>query len=213
MLSDRVRSYIRNITLLRVSADDARVDSKLQGIGQDFEDVVDAHAFGDKGEEEDGSGANNGNIDSQDYYDAYLGAFSAFRESEIKDIPLSSGVRSLVEEARAADIGQSDSIAAQRGRQFYETLQDIGNSPLRRTGLLGKEEINAISKLQKKKDTSVRANIQGREDGEPSIHAGEQNKGVNVSPEVIHTIGTTVINLEVSPYTSYIDIALHLTKK
>ena len=213
MLSDRIRSYVRNIALLRVSADDARVDSKLQGVDQDFEEVVDAHAFGDQGEEEDGAGANDGNIDSQDYYDAFLGVLSAVRKSEIKDMPLSSGVRCLADEARAADSGQGDSGVAQRGRQFYATLQDIQNSPLRTIGLLGKEEIDAISKFQKKEDASVRANIQGREDGESSTHAGERDGGPNVSREAIHTMETAAMDLEVGPYTSYIDVALELTKR
>ena len=35
-LSDRIRSYVRNIALLRVSTDDARADRKLRGFDQDF---------------------------------------------------------------------------------------------------------------------------------------------------------------------------------
>ncbi|KAH8659484.1 hypothetical protein BGZ61DRAFT_292883, partial [Ilyonectria robusta] len=87
MLSDRVRSYVRNIALLRVSAEDARADRKLQGLDQDFEEIVDADAFGDQMGEEDGGRADNENIDSQEYYDAFLGVLSAVRRSEIKDMP------------------------------------------------------------------------------------------------------------------------------
>jgi hypothetical protein len=54
-LNDRVRSYVHNITLLRVSVEDARADRKIQGLDQDFEEIVDAHAFGDQREEEDGT--------------------------------------------------------------------------------------------------------------------------------------------------------------
>jgi len=59
LISDKVRSYVRNITLLHVSADDARVDSKLQGIDQDFKEVVDAHAFGNQEEKKDNARAND----------------------------------------------------------------------------------------------------------------------------------------------------------
>ena len=65
LLSDKIRSYVRNITLLHVSADDAWVDSKLQGIDQDFKEVMDAHAFGNQEEKEDNAGANDRNIGSR----------------------------------------------------------------------------------------------------------------------------------------------------
>jgi hypothetical protein len=54
-LSVRIRSHVRNIALLCVSAEDARADPKLQAMDQDFAEIVDAHAFdGQRGEEEDG---------------------------------------------------------------------------------------------------------------------------------------------------------------
>jgi hypothetical protein len=69
---------------------------------QDFEEVVDAQALDDQVEEEDGAGARNGgNVGSEDYYDAFLGVLSAVRESEIKDMPVSSALRSLGEGAMA----------------------------------------------------------------------------------------------------------------
>ncbi|KAK0721905.1 ankyrin repeat-containing domain protein [Lasiosphaeria miniovina] len=46
------------------------------------------HAFGDQGEKDEAR-ADDRNIDSQDYYDAFLEVSSAVRESEIKDMPLS----------------------------------------------------------------------------------------------------------------------------
>lgn len=75
-LSDRLRSYVRNIALLRVSADDARADRTMQGLDQEFEDMVDTHAFEDqRGEEEEGF-TEDDNIDSEDYHDAFLGVLS-----------------------------------------------------------------------------------------------------------------------------------------
>ncbi|EAQ91968.1 predicted protein [Chaetomium globosum CBS 148.51] len=40
-LGARIRSHVQNIALLRVSADDARADRKMQGLEQENEDVVD----------------------------------------------------------------------------------------------------------------------------------------------------------------------------
>jgi hypothetical protein len=220
-LSDRVRSYVRNIALLRVSADDARADRKMQGLDQDFEDIVDAHAFGDQGGEGDGARTDDENIDSQDSYDAFLGVLSAVRGSEIKDMPVSSALNSLDEEARAIDIGRDDNITAHRGRQFYTTLQDIQDSPFRGMGLLSREEIDAVSKLQKKEDDSVTANIQGRESNVSSAHTS----GLDGSPSVPRPLPDTgeavrnrvgpggQIRLEFGPYTSYVDVALALTWK
>ena len=81
--------------------------------------------------------------------------------SKIKDMPVSSALKGLDEEARAIDIEQDNNTAFQWGRQFYIILQYIQDSPFRGMGLLSREEIDAISKLQKKEDTSVTADIQG----------------------------------------------------
>lgn len=162
-LSGRVRSYVQNIALLRVSAEDTRADSKLRGVGQDSEELVDAHALDDQWEEEDGAGASGVDIGSQDYYDAFLGVLSAVRKSEIKDMPVSSALRCLGEEARAVGVEQNDNIAAQRGRQFYATLQDIQDSPFRGMGLLSREEVDAVSKLQKKKRCQRKGAYPGRD--------------------------------------------------
>ncbi|KAL6406058.1 hypothetical protein AUP68_10619 [Ilyonectria robusta] len=219
-LSDRVRSYVRNIALLRVSAEDARTDRKLQGLDEDFEEIVDTHAFGDQREEE-GARVDNENIDSQEYYDAFLGVLSAVRGSEIKDMPVSSAVRCLHEEARAIDMGEDDNTAAQRGRQFYTMLQDIQDSPFRGTGLLSREEIDAILKLQKKEDTSVTANIQGRESNASFAHADGPYGRPDVPRQPAQTEETPAngvgpggqMRLEVGPYTSHVDVALSLARQ
>ncbi len=207
--------------MLRVSAEDARADSKLRGVDQDSEELVDAHALDDQWEEEDGAGASGGDIGSQDYYDAFLGVLSAVRKSEIKDMPVSSALRCLDEEARAVGVEQDDNIAAQRGRQFYATLQDIQDSPFRGMGLLSREEVDAVSKLQKKKDASVRAHIQGGTSNEPSAGANAPDGGPEVPRRPTQTVETAtngigpgaLMRLEVGPHTSYVDVALGLTRK
>jgi len=113
---DRIRSHVRNIALLRVSADDARADRKLQGLEEEPDGMADAHVLDDHWEENDGPIGDN--IGSQDCYDAFLGVLSAVRKSEIKDMPVSLALRCLDEEARAVDLENEDS-AVLRGRQFY----------------------------------------------------------------------------------------------
>jgi hypothetical protein len=56
--------------LLRVSAQDAQADRKLQGLDQDFENIKDMYFFGDPAGEGEAS-SNGGNIDLQDHYDAF----------------------------------------------------------------------------------------------------------------------------------------------
>lgn len=129
-LNDRLRSYVRNIALLRVSAEDARADQKLQGLEQDFEDMVDTHAFEEHGGEDEEGVTEDDNIDS-DYHDAFLGVLSAVRKSEIKDMPVISELNSLDEQARAIHMGGENRVVTQRGRQFYTMLQDVQGSPFR----------------------------------------------------------------------------------
>jgi len=63
-----------------------------------------------------------------------------------------------------------------------------------------------------KDNANVRAYIQGREDGKPFTDAGECDRGANVSHEAIYIMGNVMIDLEVSPYTLYINVILNLTK-
>jgi hypothetical protein len=81
---DRVHSCVQNIALLRVSADDARADGKLQGLDQDFDETVDVHVFDKERGDEDVTGADDQNVDAQAYYNAFLGVLSAARASEIR---------------------------------------------------------------------------------------------------------------------------------
>jgi hypothetical protein len=162
-LGARIRSHVQNIALLRVSAEDARADRKLQGLEEEHDDIADADAFGDQARDEDGAGVDAGDFDAEDHYEAFLGVLSAVRGSEIKDMAATSALRRLDEEARAVDPSQDDSTAAQRGRYFYTMLQDLQDSPFRGIGLPSREEIDAILKVQKKQDSSVTASIQGRQ--------------------------------------------------
>jgi len=61
------------------------------------------------------------------------------------------------------DVGHDGNATAQRGRQFYIALQYPHDSPFRGMVILGREEIDAVLKRQKKEDTSITANIQGKE--------------------------------------------------
>ncbi len=162
-LGERVRSYVRNIALLRISAEDARADQKMQGIDKDSDEVIDTYALGDQGEDGSGIRDDGGDADVQDYYDAFIGVLAAVRESEIKDMPVCSALKCLDGEARAVAIGCDTDTMTQRNQQFYTMLQDAQDTPLRGLGLLSSDEINAISKIQKKEDANITASIQGKE--------------------------------------------------
>jgi len=88
-----------------VFAEDAWADRKLQGLDPDFEEVVDVYTFGDPEGEEDGVRTDKENLGVQDYYDAFLDVLSSVRGGEIRDMPVSSALGCLEEEARAIDIG------------------------------------------------------------------------------------------------------------
>lgn len=220
-LGDRLRSYVRNIALLRVSADDARGDRKMQGIDEEFEDTADTHAFEDQGGEEEEGVTEDNNIDSEDYHDAFLGILSAVRNSEIKDMPVISELNCLDEEARAIDMVGENGEVTQRGRQFYTMLQDVQDSPFRGMGLLSREEIDAISKVQKKEDASVKANIHGEVSNALSMHVSGPDKSPNrlwqrANTETEPTDGADPrgqMRLEVGPYTSYVDVAQVLARR
>jgi hypothetical protein len=217
-LSARIRSHVRNIALLRVSADDARADRKLQGLEEESENVVDGFDFGDQAEDDEGVGVNvESSINLQDHYEAFLDVLSAVRGSEIKNMAATSALRRLDEEARAVDPSQNDSTAAQRGRHFYTVLQDLQDSSFRGTGLPSREEIDAILKVQKKEDSCVTAKIQGRQTNPSSAHADEPREsprrpvhGGRGSADGVGPGGR--MQLELGRDTTYVDVAFGLTR-
>jgi hypothetical protein len=75
-------------------------------------------------------------------------------------------------------------------------------------------------KLQKKEDSIVTADIQGREINEPPAHADEPRgiAGIPQQPaqEAPPTTGVGLgaeMRMEFGPYTSYVDVALALTRQ
>jgi len=88
-------------------------------------------------------------------------------------------------------------------------------------GLPSREEIDAISKSQKKEDDSVTANIQGRETNLSSAHGGGPDGNPDAPRWPAHTEETPAIGfgptgqmcLKVGPYTLYVNVALALTKQ
>lgn len=85
-------------------------------------------------------------------------------------MPVISELNCLDEEARAIDMLGENREVAQRARQFYTMLQDVKDSPFRGIGLLSREEIDAILKVQKKEDASITANIHGKDNNTLSMH-------------------------------------------
>lgn len=84
----------------------------LQGLEQESDDNVDAYAFSDQAEYEDGIGPDVESIDAQAHYEAFLDVLSTARGNEIKDMAATSALRCLDEEARAIDPRQDNDTAA-----------------------------------------------------------------------------------------------------
>jgi hypothetical protein len=212
-LGARIRSHVQNIALLRISADDARADRKLQGLEEEPDDCVDADGFGEQAGDEDGVETNVEAIDLQDHYEAFLDVLSAVQGSEIRDMAATSALRRLDEEARAVDPRQDDSTAAERGRHFYTMLQDLQDSPFRGTGLPSREEIDAVLKVQKKEDRTVMASIQGRLANASSANNDRPRRSPQGDEEPADGIGPGgQMRLELGPFTTYVDVALGLTR-
>jgi hypothetical protein len=127
----------------------------------------------------------------------------------------------LDEQARAINMGGENRVITQRGRQFYIMLQDVQGSPFRGIGLLSREEINTISKVQKKEDASVTANIHGKDNNGLSTHIIKPDGSPNLLWQRAYTeevptngVGPVgLMRLEVSPYTSYVDVAQFLARR
>jgi hypothetical protein len=203
--------------LLRVSAEDARADRKLQGLKHESEDIVEAFDFADEAEDDDGAGANAESTNPQDHYEAFVDILAAVQNSEIKDMAATSTLRDLVEDARAVDARQNDNNAAQRGRHFYTMLQDLQDSPFRGMGLPSREEIDGILKVQKKEDSTVTAHIQGRQTNPSSAHGdgprGSPRRSGNGEEQPANGVGPGgQMRLELGRYTTYVDVALGLAK-
>jgi hypothetical protein len=143
--------------------EDARADQMLQGKDQEQEEVLATEVMGYPGEPEGDDHVDGGNISLTDYHNAFLKVLSSVEDSEIKGMPVSLALRCLDREAQALGIGRGECAAAQEGRHFYSTVEDIENSSSHGMGgVLSREEIDAISKFQKKEDADITANIQGR---------------------------------------------------
>jgi hypothetical protein len=139
------------------------------------------------------------------------------RGSEIRDMTATSALRRLDEEARAIDPSQDESTAAQRGHHFYTMLQDLQDSPFRGMGLPSREEIDAILKVQKKEDSTVKARIRGRhtnpssayDDGPPGSPRRPAQEGQG-SADGAGPGGQ--MRMELGRYATHVDVALGLTR-
>lgn len=154
-----------------------------------------------------------------DYYNTFLEVLSSVEESEIKSMPVSLALRCLEREVRASGIGRGICTAAQEGRQFYSTDEDVQTSPFQGMGHLSEEDIDVISKIQKREDANITANIQGKGNN-VSVRAGRLHTGLHVSQQSPQTINMPAMRwqhgpemrLEMEPFASYVDVALAVTR-
>jgi hypothetical protein len=92
-------------------------------------------------------------------------------------------------------------------------LQDLQDSPFRGIGLPSREEIDAILKVQKKQDRSVTASIQGRLTNQSSAHDDGPHRSPQGDEEPADGTGLGgQMRLELGPCTTYVDVALGLTR-
>ncbi|KAK3350299.1 hypothetical protein B0T25DRAFT_592226 [Lasiosphaeria hispida] len=99
--------------------------------------------------------------------------------------------------------------------------RDIQDSPFQGIGLPSHKEIDVILKLQKKEDNNIMANIQDRETNLSSTPNGRPDRSTDILRRPAHMEETLAIrvgprgqmHLKVSPYTSYVNVALALTKQ
>jgi hypothetical protein len=190
--------------------EDARADQMLQGKDQEQEEVLATEVMGYPGEPEGDDHVDGGNISLTDYHNAFLKVLSSVEDSEIKGMPVSLALRCLDREAQALGIGRGECAAAQEGRHFYSTVEDIENSSSHGMGgVLSREEIDAISKFQKKEDADITANIQGRVG--TSLQVPRQTLQSDLTIQRWHQ--DAEMRLEIGPFASYINIALALTQK
>lgn len=221
-LKPRIQSCVRNIALLRASAEDARADRKLQGRAGGIEEPVDNDGFFGEERGDDGFAADSA-IGPDDCYHTILNIVGKIGQSGTKNLPATSDVRQLYEELRSRGAIQIEPTATRRGAEFYRTLQDQQESPLRGVGLLGREEIDAVYTLQKKMDKRIVANIEGQ--GTDEFAAGTDGRqfrldaGLPTPPSTQKAPRPGVgmgpggqVRLEVGPSSAYIDVALQVSE-
>jgi hypothetical protein len=110
--------------------------------------------------EEDGARTDKENLSTQDYYNAFLDVLSSVRGGEIRDMPVSSALGFLEEEARAVDVGEDDNALTSGVDNFIRRYKIF------KIHLSGGWASSAGRKSMRygnsrKRDASARANIQG----------------------------------------------------
>ncbi|KAK8121490.1 Helitron helicase-like domain at N-terminus-domain-containing protein [Apiospora kogelbergensis] len=219
-LSERLRFHVRNITLLRVSSDDATANQKLRGLDEDFEGLVDIGPLGDLPEEGSGVSFIDETPELREYWNAFSEVLcAAASRGNMKDMVVTRALRALNQEVGSVDIGsilqgEESPAGPHRGRGFYRYLQDVQNSPLRSIGLLGLEEVEGIAKLQRKEDSSIKAGTHGA-GGENALEEVDKSGGGHGGLWRTATSGEPrpEIRVEVGPYTTYTNAALALTRE
>ena len=146
----------------------------------------------------------------RDYYEAFTGVLASVQASDNRAVGIGSSLRHLSEEveARSAD----EVVAAEpRGRRFYTALQETEDGPLRGLGLLSREEVDGVTKLQRKEDAVITAGLQGG-DGGGDGNVPPPSSGVGTAT-LGHTCIEPTVRVEEGPYTSYVGAALAVSRE
>jgi len=207
-LDDRIKSYVENISLLRISAEDAKRDAKRWANCSDGDDTVDmTYGHGDDAGPDDDDDKQTSPTMLQSY-----GAFLESLSSAVQPDSATAGSRELKElwyEAKEAAPDGEDEGFVCRPSDFYAQLQETQQSPLHALGPLSKADISAAWKSQKAMNAKIVSAIEGQDqdlthtptNGDTAvIPAGSIRGTPKVGP------GGT-IELEIGPCTTYADVA------
>ena len=205
-MDKRIKAYVQNISLLRISAEDAKSDARQWAARSDGDDCVDTE-YG-IGEEEAGED-NETSADKLQTYRALCNMVSKLAQSDTQvsgNAQLQDWSRGIQDALAEAD----DEGFTNRGPEFYHLLQAQQQSPLHPFGLFSRPEVGAIWKTEKRLDKVIISNIAGstQRDTPDSETAGE---GLPTPPST-QTTRTPVgpggsMQLEVGPYTTWTQVA------
>jgi len=143
-LSQRLRFYVSNVSLLSKSAEDARKDAKLWASRSEGDDTVDVEfpvGEGDYGKEPTAT------AEHHQSYTALLHTLqNAVQNSDA--IKGSSVLRDLIQDLCQENAAEEGRPLVQRHEHFYQQICRRQDSPLSPNPTLSGEEIQAVAKTQ-----------------------------------------------------------------
>ena len=211
-LDGRIKSYINNISLLRISAEDARADKKMWAERCDGDDTVDFEYGGEDGQESEDMSPTE-----RESFTGLLAALSAASQSTTLPI-VRQQLGSLTRDAQEAMATETDQGFIRRPEDFYSQLHHAqGSGFLPNSDFLSTEDIKSVQTAQKRLNERIVSNI----DGSDQASALPDNSNATRDAPVFGHVPTTApisrvlpaiasitrVQLEVGPYQTYTELA------